>query len=61
MLKVLQINVVAQNNSTGRTTREMHNYFLNHNIDSYIATANDQDSPDSFHITNNFFKKIMEK
>lgn len=36
-MKVLQINAVYSKSSTGRTTREMHEYFLTHGIESYVA------------------------
>lgn len=36
-MKVLQINAVYAKSSTGRTTREMHEYFLSNGIESYVA------------------------
>lgn len=36
-MKVIQINAVFGFSSTGRTTREMHESFLNQGIDSYVA------------------------
>ena len=36
-MKILQINAVYEKNSTGRTTKEMHDYFLSNNIESYVA------------------------
>lgn len=36
-MKVLQINAVYGKYSTGRTMKEMHEYFLSNGIDSYIA------------------------
>ena len=36
-MTVLQINAVYAKSSTGRTTREMHEYFLANGIESYVA------------------------
>ena len=36
-MKILQINAVYAKSSTGRTTREMHEWFLNHGVESYVA------------------------
>ncbi len=36
-MKILQINAVYKFGSTGRTVFELHNHFLNHGIDSYVA------------------------
>ena len=47
-LSVLQINALGATLSTGRTTREMHNYFLENNIDSYIACPTNKDCNDAF-------------
>lgn len=47
-LSILQINVLGATLSTGRTTREMHNYFLENNIDSYIACPTNKDCNDAF-------------
>ena len=48
ILSVLQINALGATLSTGRTTREMHNYFLENNIDSYIACPTNKDCNDAF-------------
>ena len=45
---VLQVNVLGATLSTGRTTREMHNYFLQNNIKSYIACPIGEDCNDVF-------------
>ena len=45
---VLQINTLGATQSTGRTTRELHNYLLQHNIDSYIACPRKEDCDDAF-------------
>lgn len=47
-IKVIQINTLGASLSTGRTTREMHNYFINHNIQSYIACPAPLDCDDAF-------------
>jgi len=39
-MKVVQINAVYGFSSTGRTTRELHEYLLNEAIDSYVFCAN---------------------
>lgn len=49
-MKVLQINAVYAKSSTGRTTREMHEYFLFNGIDSYVA------APDLAGLKENSFK-----
>lgn len=51
-MTVLQINALGKTKSTGRTTREMHDYFCEHGIGSYIATACNQDCDDAFAISN---------
>lgn len=38
-MKIIQINVLAKEKSTGRTTNELHNYLINHGHDSYVAYA----------------------
>ena len=37
-MKIIQINALYAKLSTGRTTREMHEYFLSHGIDAYVAS-----------------------
>ncbi|MBQ0089385.1 MAG: glycosyltransferase [Prevotellaceae bacterium] len=49
-MKILQINVVYAKSSTGRTTKEMHEYFLSHGIESFVA------SPDLAGLKENCFK-----
>lgn len=39
-MKIVQINGVYQYASTGRTTYEMHHYFLEHGINSYVFYGN---------------------
>ena len=39
-MKVVQINAVYGFSSTGRTTREMHEYLLSNGIDSYVVSPN---------------------
>lgn len=50
-MTVLQINALGKTTSTGRTTREMHDYFCEHGILSYIATARNQDCDDAYAIS----------
>lgn len=57
-LSVVQINILGSKQSTGRTTRELHNYLLSQGHSSYIATAYDIDSPDSFKITTRFLVRV---
>ncbi len=38
-MRVLQVNAVYKTKSTGRIAMEMHEYFLTHGIDSYVAYA----------------------
>lgn len=49
-MKIVQINAVYARLSTGRTTREMHEYFLSHGIESYVA------APDLAGLKDNCFK-----
>ena len=48
VMTVVQINTLGATLSTGRTTREMHNYFLDHNIDSHIVCPAPLDCDDAF-------------
>ncbi len=54
-MKVLQINILGASLSTGRTTREMHNYFWKNGIESYIACPAPLDCQDAF-----FFSSRIE-
>lgn len=58
MMKVLQINVLGATLSTGRTTYEMHTYFKNHEIESYIACPTNKDCEDAFPFTSMNFMHI---
>lgn len=49
-MRILQINAVYAKSSTGRTTREMHEYLLEHGYDSYIA------APDLAGLSSNCYK-----
>ena len=51
-MKVVQINALGATLSTGRTTREMHNYFLSMGIESYIITACNSDCDDAYAVSN---------
>ena len=50
-MRVLQINALGRTLSNGRTTREMHDYFLENGIESYIATARNADCDDAYAIS----------
>lgn len=50
-MKVLQVNILGATLSTGRTTRELHDYFISHNIESYIACPTNKDCDDAFTFT----------
>ena len=39
-MKVIQINAVYAYSSTGRTTKEIHEYLGTQGIDSYVAAKN---------------------
>lgn len=39
-MKIIQIDTIYEYSSTGRTTAEMHNYFQQHDIDSYVFCTN---------------------
>lgn len=49
-MKILQINAVYSKSSTGRTTREMHEFLLAHGFESYVA------APDLADLKSNCFK-----
>lgn len=51
-LTIVQINALGKTTSTGRTTREMHEYFIENGYNSYIATACNKDCSDGFAISN---------
>ena len=61
-MRVLQINAVYKTKSTGRIAMEMHRYFKQHGIESYVAyaTENTDDSHDPciFRIGNSVDHKI---
>lgn len=50
-MRVLQINALGRTLSNGRTTREMHDFFLENGIESYIATARNADCDDAYAIS----------
>ena len=55
-MKVVQINILSRDRSTGRTTDELHNYLINHGHSSFVAYgigAKDND-PSFFKIGNKF-------
>lgn len=57
-MKVIQINALGKTMSTGRTTREMHDYMKNHNIDSYIVCPAPLDCNDAFFFSKRWRMKI---
>ena len=59
-MKILQINAIYEKFSTGRTTKEMHEYFINHGIESFVAVPKLNSRLDShfYQIGNEFDHKI---
>lgn len=58
-MKVVQINAVYAKSSTGRTTREMHEYFLSHGIESYVAAPDLASlNANCYRIGNKFDRKL---
>lgn len=58
-MKVLQINAIYKNGSTGRIILKMHNYFTEHGIDSHVACALGCDfSEDQYAIGNKFDRAL---
>ena len=58
-MKIVQINAVYEKYSTGRTTKEMHEYFLSQNIDSYVAAPDlNGCSINAYKIGNSFDRKL---
>lgn len=57
-LTVVQINTLGSTLSTGRTTRELHNYFLSHNINSYIVCPAPLDCDDAYFFSSRNEMKI---
>ncbi len=55
-MKIIQINILANSRSTGRTTMELHNFLLERGEDSYVAygIGEKTDDPHMFKITNKF-------
>lgn len=47
-MKILQINRLGATLSTGRTTRELHNYLISHGDESFIACPLHEDCQDNF-------------
>lgn len=60
-MKVLQINVLGSTLSTGRTTRETHNYLTEKGIESYIACPTRSDNADVFAFSSPFEVKLDYK
>lgn len=52
-MKVVQINAVYQFSSTGRTTMEMHQSFINRGIDSYVFCTNYHSPKEQVYIIGN--------
>ena len=53
-MKVIQINAVYEYSSTGRTTKEMHEYLISHGIESFVFCNN-------AHIPEKFIYSIADK
>lgn len=49
-MKIIQINAVYKFASTGRTTMEMHEYCLQHGIESYVFCPNMSDEEHNIYI-----------
>lgn len=60
-MKVLQVNILGATLSTGRTTAEMHEYFSQHGIESYIACPTNKDNENAFAFSTTFQKKLDYK
>ena len=57
-MKVLQINSIYEKFSTGRSVKEMHEFFLKNNVESYVAASENINTGDHFYkIGNNFDEK----
>lgn len=55
-MKVVQINVLAKNKSTGRTTEELHKYLIENGHDSYVAYGIGEKLEDkAYYKISNFF------
>lgn len=48
MAKIVQINVLGNSMSTGRTTRDVHEFLLENGYESYIVNPKHEDSDDAF-------------
>ena len=61
-MRVLQLNAVYKTMSTGRLTYELHHYFKEHGIESYVGYAqrntSDEEDPNVFQIGNIIDHKI---
>lgn len=50
IMKIIQINAVYKFASTGRTTMEMHEYCLQHGIESHVFCPNMSDEEHNIYI-----------
>lgn len=57
-MKVVQVNILGATLSTGRTTREMHTYFKEHGIESFIACPTHRDCEDVYAFSSTFEVKV---
>lgn len=57
-MKIVQINAVNEFSSTGRMTRELHEYLLSQGMESYIAACNVKDTNNTIKIGNTLDYKI---
>lgn len=54
-MKVVQINAVYNNSSTGRNTKELHNYLISLGYSSYVFCSNVQDKENNVFVIGNWF------
>lgn len=57
-MRIVQINTLGATQSTGRTTRQMHDYFQSHDMDSYIICPTNLDCDDVITISSSLEMKI---
>lgn len=57
-MTIVQINMLGSTLSTGRTTRQMHDYFCEHNIESYIVCPMKIDCDDAFNFISKYEMKL---
>lgn len=57
-MKILQINVVNKVESTGRSTYEIHEYLLDHDFQSFVASTSDEIDSNTYKIGHKFDYKL---